>query len=126
MLTMAVCALVLVRVALHVYANAPILAMFWMPSSPLAVLLLTAAALVVLLSSFTFGRILHRRSALAAKLYLMGVFASSGLAILYDWQQRDTVNIPGLPWLAFIAGLFFSIRPAGLVHTGLHKAAHPA
>jgi hypothetical protein len=27
------------------------------------------------------------------------------------WQQSDAIDAPGLLWLAFIAGLFFSVRP---------------
>ena len=111
MLTMAVCALVFLSVALQMYASAGIFVMFSMASHPLGWLVLVAVALILLASSFTFARILRRRSTAAARRYLMTIFALSGSLLTFEWQQSDAISAPGVLWLAFIAGLFFSVRP---------------
>ena len=115
MLTMAVCAAVFLSVALQMYASAGIFVMFSMASHPLGWLALIAVGLILLASSFTITRILRRRSMAAARWYLMTIFALSGALLTFEWQQSGAVNAPGLLWLAFIAGLFFSIRPVASI-----------
>jgi hypothetical protein len=114
MLTMAVCALVFVGVTLQVYASAGIIVLFSLASHPLGWLALAALALALLLSSFTFVRILRRRSTAAARLYLMVVFALSSAATVFDWHRSEAVDARAALWLAFIAGLFFLIKPVTL------------
>ena len=110
-LTMAVSVLVFLGVAVQMYSAARIFVMFSLASQPSGGLALAAVALVLMSSSFTFIRILRRRSTLAAMLYLMGVYALSGAATVFDWYQSEAPDPAGGLWLAFIAGLFFLVRP---------------
>lgn len=112
MLTLATCVLVFLAVAVQVYSFAHIFVLFSLTSHPLGWLALAAVALALMSSSFTFIRILRRRSTLAARLYLMGVYALSGAAIAFDWYGAESTDPAGGLWLAFIAGLFFLVRPA--------------
>lgn len=111
MLCMAVCVLVFLGGALQVYASAPAFVLFSIGSLPLGWLAMAPLALVLLASSFTFARILRRRSTVAARLYLMGVYAMSGAALIFEWYQSAALDAASVLWLAFIAGLFFLIRP---------------
>lgn len=114
MLTLAVCVVVFLGVALQLYANTGIVVLFSLASDPWGSLVLAAVAFVLLLSSFTFARILLRRSGWAARLYLMTVFVLSGAVTAFDWYQSEAVNAEALVWLTFIAGLFFLVRPVAL------------
>lgn len=116
MLCMAVCVLVFLSGALEMYVSAPAFVLFSIGSLPLGWLATAPLALVLLPSSFTFARILRRRSTVAARLYLMWVYATSGAGLILDWYQSATVDAAGVLWLAFIAGLFFLIRPVTLKH----------
>ena len=112
MLTLAVCVLVFLGVAVQVHASAGIVMLFSLASHPLGWLALAAVAFALMSSSFTFIRVLRRRSTLAARLYLMGVYALSGPATVFAWYQNEAADPAGGLWLVFIAGLFFLLRPA--------------
>jgi uncharacterized integral membrane protein len=112
MLTLAICVLVFLGVAVQVYTSARIFVLFSLTSHPMGWLALAAVALALMSSSFTFIRILRRRSTLAARIYLMGVYALSGAAFVFDWHESKSTDPAGGLWLAFIAGLFFLVRPA--------------
>jgi hypothetical protein len=125
MLTMAVCVLVFLGVALQVYASAGILVTFSLGNLPLGWLALAAMAFVLLLSSFTFARILRRRSTVAARHYLMVVFVSSGAVTVFDWHQSGAVNAASVLWLAFVACLFLLVRPVTLYQSECHHRGSP-
>ena len=117
MLTLAVCVLVFMGVAVQAYGSAHIFVLFSLASEPEGWLASGAVAFVLMSSSFTFIRILRRRSTLAARLYLVGVYALSGAAIVFDWYESEATDPAGGLWLAFIAGLFFLVRPATPNHS---------
>jgi hypothetical protein len=115
-LTMLICILVFLSMSVYVLMALPAISTVaaLAPAGQLPVALLSpliGAALIALLSSFVFVRILFRRSPRIAKLYLLVIFVLSCISIYLDWQQDIVVILISLLWLVGLSLLYFSIKP---------------